>query len=200
MHIAVQLLFQYGRVMKYISDEQANALLENLGMKLGAWHEISFRDGGKEEHLSVCYRAPSNSLELLAFSQHAASWLPAGVWKMLVTDNSNALARDTETLIEILASAHRQSESSGAYNILFSYSGELVKNYRVDISIAAIIHALLLSEGHAYIASSSSTNGRFISIQDGYLYFHAYRADIAEAEQLILDFEANPLSTPSWAL
>lgn len=186
--------------MKYISDEQANALLEQLNMNLGAWHEISLKDRDKEKHLSVCCRAPSNPLELLAFSQHAASWLPAGAWKILVTDNSNALTRDTETLIDILASVHRQAESSGAYNILLSYSDDPAKNYRTDISVAAIIHALLLSEGHAYIASSSSANGRIISIQDGFLYLYAYKADLAEAEQLIREFESNPLSTPPWAL
>ncbi|MDH1262927.1 hypothetical protein [Pseudomonas sp. GD03944] len=178
-----------------ISDQTAKSLLAAIGMTIGAWHDISPIKGKRAELPVASYKAPGNALELFCFAQHITTWIPDGDWKLLIADNSTALAKDEGILLHQGTS---DSAQAGAFNKLFRFGNDHEENFERNIAIAHAIFLLLMFEGHAYLTSSNSNKLQILGIQDGYAYLYSEGVKISEAEELLQNFNRGPLTTPKW--
>jgi hypothetical protein len=177
--------------MRILDHEEANIYLNAVGMKIGGWNEICDASDREYDHSqSTKYQAPKGSRELHNFAQHVASWLPNGTWKLFQIDNSTSpLEHETFLIRRLLFCSAEQAPLP--FTLLFEIeSGGLNE----ELLLSNLIFLFLLFELHGEIVSSNSRNGKYLSIQDGFVYFMSRDdRDIVEAKALLNRFDEQPL-------
>lgn len=192
--------------VKLLSIEQADTLLSNLGLKVGAWNAItsatqaSETSGGQYK----MFRAPSTAHSLHAFAEHVAGWLSEGEWKIIQVDNSTSLSVVTAAPIASLLFTDSQLHSPNDINqacIKFSFGADRKENAATELLISNLIFFFLLFQCHVEIVSSTCLEGQFLSIQDGYVYFTYGHAKLERRTvELLRKFEAAPEQSPDWVI
>lgn len=179
-----------------LTNSQVNAYLHSIGMELGSWNQLANKQG---EISWVSYAAPTAAKELLNLSRHALAWLPAGAWKLLQLDNSAMLdPTESASLSRVIAGPNEQVDFDSHRTFLIEYDAHQTRNDDKDLLLADLIFLLLLFESHAYIASSASTAGQVLAIQDGSVHFGVRDDKGSGAELLLRRFERDPLAPPKW--
>lgn len=191
--------------MKRLSIGEANVLLRTLDLKIGDWSQITTASeiADKKNRLDyVMYEAPKDSKAMSAFSEYAASWLPAGSWKLVQIDNSTSFNTVEAALISRLLFCLEDLPSQNALDkasILFEFGTSASINALTELLISNLIHLFLLFRCHAEITSSGCDPEQFLSIQDGFVYFlPGKNINNKSTENLLQDFERNPDQSPQW--
>lgn len=186
--------------MKCLSKDDANLQLRSIGMELGDWNKIVDVNRHRDQNdYFINYQAPRDALNLYCFSQHVAGWLPNGDWKIFQIDDSTSLKPDEEFLLTcLLCTPSNSLDFSNNRTFMFEFGSRKDFDVSADLSIANLIFAFLLFECHGYVVSSSSNGGEMLGIQDGFIYFLSRNGHISGAQELINEFEKNPISSPKW--
>lgn len=188
--------------MKPISHQEANEILSAIGLRIGSWNQIepSVDSLSKAQRYWFRYQAPENSHELYNFSQHVAGWILGGKWKIVQIDNSNAMNVVDLNLIENFLLNHDalfNIEESNTFLLRDESSEKVSQN--IDLKIANLIFLFLLLDGNAQFVSSEPIEDRYLSIQDGSVFFYSDNEG-QSASNLVSKFEKNKLAAPEWIL
>lgn len=188
--------------MKLLSSQEANEYLCPLSMHIGKWNQISHITGGRPHWAR--YHAPEKAKELYCFSEHVAGWLPQAEWKIFQINDSTSLSIDENYLFSRLAFGEKHFfdiNKPQHSTLLFEFDDNKMKSQTTELLIAHLMYVLLLSESHADIISSRQDERKYVSIQDGFVYFISdNERDIKDAGLLIENFSKNPLALPKWVL
>lgn len=186
--------------MKCLSKDEANLLLDSNGMVLGDWNRIvDLNRQNKKNDFFINYQAPRDALHLYCFSQHVAGWLPSGNWKIFQIDDSTSLAPDEAFLLaRLLYGTADAPNFLRDRTFVFEFGDDEDANVKVEMVIANLIYVFLLFECHGYVVSSASQSGEILGVQDGFIYFISRDRHISGAQELISEFEKNPVKTPKW--
>lgn len=179
--------------MMTLSIIEANALLAQVGFMIGSWNRV-VRVDSKVHQYQVSFRPPRDALSLYCFSLHVAGWMPQGKWRLFQIDDATVFDIDEIIFTSRLIGAN-SLQLLERRALLFSQNQDQVSS---SISIAHLIYAFLLFEGHGYMVSSQSSNGEVICVQDGEITFCSNKADVAGAQLLVETFEASPSKSPNW--
>lgn len=183
--------------MSTISKNEANRHLSELGMEIGEWNRITYMSKEREPFW-INAAAPKNARELFNYSQHVASWLPQGKWKILQVDDSTwPDAVQSSIFKAFLGSEKIESVDIAGKSFLFELS-ETPQRDKAELLISHLIFFFLLFEQHGYLVSSGSVNGELLSLQDGFVYFYSKNQDVSGARSLLSDFKNNPRSYAGW--
>lgn len=167
--------------MRFLNKDEANIYLKKIGINIGTWNQLCDNLGRNYEISNwINYRAPSDARKLYYFSQSINKWLPYGTWKIIQIDNSTSLLEDEETLIKQVI--------FGDIDKIKSLHGKtfISDSDKEDSLFTSLIFLMLLFEQHGQIISSSCVNGKYLSIQDGYVYFMSFNEnDLIEAKNLL---------------
>jgi hypothetical protein len=184
--------------MKFLTVKEANVYLAEAGFNIGYWNRIY--DIKTEDNFWVNYR-PDKS-QLLEFSYHAAAWLPGGIWKVFQIDFSTGWISPLQEslLLGLFYNKHAfPVNEENTTTFLFEFGQDDFSDQNEELIVSNLIFNFLLFESHGYLVSSGSTNGQILSIQDGVVVFISRnQSDINYANDLIHNFEQNPLYYPSW--
>jgi hypothetical protein len=185
--------------MKQISSEEASTYLRRVGLTVGNWKQIRPIDAQSQGTWRVS-QAPANAQELFVFSLHVAGWLPKAQWKVLQFDYSNLLRPYEAALISRLVLGQYDALvqfKSQAFLFEFGRSPEV--DFAEEVAIASIIHAVLLLQGHGYIATSNQDCRDYLGIQDGFVYFLTDQARIGDVDAFLANMQSEPPTLPLWA-
>jgi hypothetical protein len=129
----------------------------------------------------------------LSASQHVAGWLPPGRWKLIQLDNSNVWSPVEASFIGTLLGL---SANAAPNSVLFEFGADNRANAFSELQIANVIFAVLLFEGHAYLASEGSNQSQLVGIQDGFVYLYSD----TPTESAVSWSDKIPTDTPGWVL
>ncbi|MBJ7312410.1 hypothetical protein ACFOLJ_18190 [Rugamonas sp. CCM 8940] len=185
--------------VKYLTRREADVYVNSVGMAIGDWNQISTIDsiyGGGEW---TNYSAPKDARELFNFSEHVVDWIPDCNWIILQIDNSGGLDVVQSIFFNRLifgSGIIKKSVGSGA--ILFEFEGNFYCGKESRVLISNLLALLLLFESHGYLITSKKSAGRYLSFQDGYMYFHSNKCGINDANYLLINFDKNPSGSVGW--
>jgi len=186
--------------MRCLGGNDANHWLSGIGLRLDNWNRIEDpnRRLGQNDYF-IKYRAPRDAIDLYCFSQHVAGWLPRSDWNLFQIDNATALVPDEAFLIScLLCGIAEARDLSANRTFVFEFCNNNDSDVKTALVIANLIYVFLLFECHGYVVSSASTNGEILAVQDGFVYFLSRDPSIAGAQELIDEFEQQPLKSPKW--
>ena len=188
--------------MKYITTQEANSYLSDIGMEIGTWNQIADHSRSKKNDNNwIKYKAPKAALELFCFSRHVAGWLPKGDWKIFQVDNSTSLSQNELSIFFGLPLNQEGSKYFFEKNsFLFKFGEDKSINSSTELIISNIIYLFLLFECHGQVVSSNSSVGQRISIQDGFVYFFSKDKSMSGADILLKNYELNRLLSPNWVI
>ena len=189
-----------GKKVKHISSEEAQQRLLALGIEIGTWNQLHEVPGRGVLDSSIHVQAPRDARVLLNFAQHVVGWLPAGAWKILQLDYSNALDLvDASLFVGFLAGVvETTTPLPEVRTLLFEFGQDQEENQSTELLIANLVFVLLVLEGHATLVSSDAAAKRYLSVQDGFVYFVADIQGISDANCLLRGLEIEPLRAPQW--
>ncbi|MBI5041167.1 MAG: hypothetical protein HZB57_08215 [Gammaproteobacteria bacterium] len=166
-----------------------------MDMEIGEWNQIQ-ETGQKGSWIN--YKAPRDANSLRRFSEHVASWLPSGSWKIFQIDNSTSLDAVEEFLLgRFLFSSDRILDLTQSRTFLFEFGDDTEENENSEMVIAHLIYFFLLFECHGYVVSSGG-DGQILGVQDGYAIFISKDEDSFSAKRLLQKFEDRPEQYPEW--
>jgi hypothetical protein len=87
---------------------------------------------------------------------------------------------------------------NAAENRSIVFTSDEVRRGNTDLRISAVVFAILLFDGHAYIASSASSARECLGIQDGVLHFISDMPRTAAAA--VESFEIDRARSPRWVI
>jgi len=190
------------RKMKRLTIPEANSLLAAINMQVGPWNQLEeVGDHCSAPGKRVHYQAPKDGNALLNFAQHITTWLPKGEWRILQIDNSTSLdAVQENQLGRILYGPNHLDGLCGDKTFLFEFghSPQLDKN--LELVISELVFTFLLFESHVYFASAGSKNGRYLGVQDGFVYLFGNERSMEDAGHLLKNFEQFPNKAPDWIM
>ncbi len=186
--------------MKCLTTKEANFYLSRIGMEIGGWNQLTeINKGGDGEVYGMNYQAPLNARELFNFSEHVAGWLPKGDWKILQFDNSGGLDAVQATLFRrLLLGSDETLNLNENRTFLFEFGDNEKYNENTELLLSSLISLLLIFESHGYLVSSNRSAGKYLAIQDGFVYFYSNDKSLSEAKLLLMNFEKNPLMSCQW--
>jgi hypothetical protein len=189
--------------MKLLSNVEANAILQEIGMSVGQWNEIATGRNGLIADSWIARPAPRDAKELRVFSQYVAGWVPGGRWKLLQISNSTFPDAAESAMLERLLfgtapplDLTRPENSS----FLFEFGGDAEKDRDSELLIAWVIYAFLLFECHGQVISSHSASGRHLGVYDGVAYLQYGTEGKAPAQAILNDFDRDRMMSPPWVL
>ena len=174
-----------------------DAYLTPLQLQIGSWNQVEVA-GPAPADCVVTYATPVPAAELFVFSQHLASWLAPGDWTILQIDNSTAFTDAEVAFVSAFAPTAASFGPDGNPKdgdrslLLRSVPDASSFRYRV----ANVIHAFLLHEGHAQLASPGLPHRHYLSLQDGVAELHCQVSSKAFVESMLTEFERDPLAYP----
>ncbi len=186
--------------MKLIEINEIARILNPIGFAIGEWGQIVPISNGEHiaEYEYVCYQSPSDAKEMLSFSQHVVAWISGGDWIVFKSDYSTAFDIPDRCLIEqFLGIKGMAGPIKEDVAILMASEAQNFANSHIELECSFLIFLFLLVCGHAQIVSSKNIDGRYLSIQDGFVYFFA-RGGVDAAEILLRKFDANKLASATW--
>jgi hypothetical protein len=190
--------------MKCLEFKGAKDYLNQIGMEIGAWNQISDVADSNQDSLSwVRYRAPERSRELYVFAQYVAGWLPRGSWKIFQIDNSTSFDVSEAHLFCHMVGIEdyiKFKEDMNFRTFLFESGDDDFLDIASEFMIADLIYLFLLFQCHGYVVSSGSFGGERIGVQDGFAYFSTRVGGVSHVERSINDFYRNPLMSPQWVM
>ena len=178
--------------MRVLDADEANKYLSTVGMKVGSWNDLCDASGREydREH-QVKYQAPKGGWELHRFVHHVASWLANGEWKIFQIDYSTALAYETYAFLIRRLLFCSNDEVPIHCTLLFEIKSGGPSEELVFFNL---IFLFLLFQEHGAAVSSNSRSGKYLWIEDGFVYFMSRDdRDLAEASALLKRFEEHPL-------
>lgn len=188
--------------MKVISAEEANLILRECGLKLGDWGNILPLDATELNNNWVSYQAPKNNL--LNFSHYVLDWLNSEEWVIFQIDKSTGWINPVQSSLlgGLLFGSNDflEFDVNNCHSILFDSQDDTKEQGLTKLMISNLIYFFLLFELHGYIATSCNNHRRYLSIQDGLVYFYSLDNDLEEAKKILNGFESRSSASPDWVL
>ena len=186
--------------MRYLTREDANALLRTIGIKVGDWNQLVDIDARAHERRQwTNHRAPADTRGSYAFAQYLAGWIPSGEWKLLQIDNSTSMDPVQQALVSSLLFGPTEiANLLERRSFLFEFTGDATFDVASELQLCNLIFSFLIFDAHVQIVSSSGNAERYLSLQDGVAYLIARDIKMAGAEILLKTFGENPGVSPSW--
>jgi hypothetical protein len=187
------------RIPRILTRIEASKLLESVGLQIGEWNEVRRVGVGPVDATTISFRSPRDAAEMLCLAERATGWLRPGAWTLLQFDNSNWLSRTENVLLsQLMFGPEVFVDFNAVENRSIVFTPDEVRRGNTDLRISAVVFAILLSEGHAYIASSASSARECLGIQDGVLHFIS---DMPEtAATTVESFEIDRARSPQWVI
>lgn len=181
--------------IKIMTDAQTNTLLSELDMELGEWGQIYDKKQPSSDPIYTGIRASDSGKQLFVLALHCVTWFAKSGWLILRFDKSSSLSSVQSGILSALLFERRKPEAVEFYDqsILIEIQNNEASIQCARAILVTTIYFVLLFETHAEIVSSESGNGRFLSMQDGHVYFmHREDDDRALAKSIASEFTGNP--------
>lgn len=186
--------------MKIIETGQLAAILNPLGFEIGAWGQIAPILNGEQvaEYKYICYQSPLDAKEMLSFAQHVVAWVFGGDWMIFKSDYSTVFDMSDRCLIgQFLGIRSTEEPIKEDIALLLSSTLQNSAITSIELECSFLIYLFLLVSGHAQIVSSKNIDGRYISIQDGFIYLFT-KGKLEDGNNLLRKFEENKLAPATW--
>ena len=182
--------------MKTPSPEDANALLNPLGMKIGEWNEVSDIDPGSPAPWTSD-QAPRDSIAQYVLVQHLTGWLSGDRWMLIQIDNSTNPSPDEVLLFErLLVGSIGEMEIANQRTFIVELSKNDDDNRQAAFVISMVMFVALLFEWHIHLVSSGCRKRQRLALQDGVVYLFDDKQHLPDARQMLENLKSHPLSLP----
>ena len=183
---------------KILSTHEVNARLSPLGLRLGVVNQFApyAADAGGQW---VKSKAPQGALDLWTYSQHIAGWLLPAKWTLVQFGHATVL-RPHESLLLSQLALGAPVEDLGNPAFVFENPLQRQASNATDLLVVQVVFWAFLLQWHLHLVSSQTQTGEWLSVEDGFAYFHASAQGLQDAQRAMASFETKPHVSPSWVV
>jgi hypothetical protein len=145
---------------------------------------------------------PTQSSELFSFAVRLTDWLPDGEWIAITINSYSHLDAIQQRVLRLLVERSATIAPDLAFKGDFFCISTEDEHSRADckVLISCLAYWILVFAGDCQIISSASSNGNFISLDDGVAHLALSKSAGVKEREMFESIINEPTNMPSWAI